>query len=62
MTRYATYISKSNNIDVDPYIVCHAEQSEASLFNAVLRSIDFSPYGRRPSVHIRYSLKLIKHL
>ena len=26
----------------------HDEQSEASLFNAVLRSIDFSPYGRRP--------------
>ena len=27
---------------------------EASPFNAILRSIDFSPYGRRPSVHIRY--------
>ena len=40
----------------------HTERSEVSFLNAVFRSIDFSPYGRRPSVHIRYSLKLIKHL
>ena len=30
-----------NNIGVNPYIVCHAEQSEASLFNAFLRSFTF---------------------
>ena len=31
----------SNNIDVDPNIICHAEQSEASIFNAILRSNAF---------------------
>ena len=29
---------ESNNIDVYPNIICHAEQSEASLFKVVLRS------------------------
>ena len=46
-------VKKGNNIAVDPNIICHAEQSEASLFNSVLKSIDFSPCGRRPSVHIQ---------
>ena len=35
---------------------------EASPFNAVLRSIDFSPYGRRPSVHILLLATLIENL
>ena len=29
-----------------------SEQSEVSLFYVVIISIDFSPCGRRPSVHI----------
>ena len=28
-------------------------KSEVSLFCVVMRSIDFSPFGRRPLVHIR---------
>ena len=49
------YISWADT-PVCPYIrtSCHTERSEISLFRIVLRSIDFSPYGRRPSVHIRY--------
>ena len=37
----------SNNIDVDPNIICHAEQSEASIFNAILRSftLTLAPSG-----------------
>ena len=30
-----------NNIDVDPNIVCHTEQSEVSILNAVFRSFTF---------------------
>ena len=31
----------SNNIGVDPKIVCHTERSEVSLFSALLRSFTF---------------------
>ena len=44
------HLKYSNNIGVDPNIICHAEQSEASLFCAFSRPIDFSPCGRRPLV------------
>ena len=37
-----------------------SEQSEVSLFCVVMRPIDFSPFGRRPLVHIRYSLRSSK--
>ena len=39
----------SNNIAVDPKVVCHTEHSEVSLFSAFFEIL-----------HIRYSLKLIK--
>jgi hypothetical protein len=32
---------KGNNIAVDPNIVCHTEQSEVSILNAVFRSNAF---------------------
>ena len=31
-------VKKGNNIAVDPNIICHAEQSEVSLLNVILRS------------------------
>ena len=34
-------IRKSNNIGVDPKVVCHTEHSEVSLFSAFLRSFTF---------------------
>ena len=39
--------------------ILFAEQSEASLFCMVMRSIDFSPYGRRPLVRYAHREHLL---
>ena len=37
--------TKSNNIAVDPNIICHAEQSEASIHILILDPLTLAPSG-----------------
>ena len=59
--RISHHIYLGNNIDVDPTFKCHAERSRSIYLKRGLRSIDFSPCGRRPSVHIQLFAALIEN-